>query len=649
MINQSKHGFVTNKCTFKKFVFILLVLFNTSSYAAKESVESTHHAMDYKTTRTLINNIRSNKLDYLKNATELTIAFETSKVQNWGQLHYQAAALYSELLLREEKYDELYLHVNHYLDIELIQKQPDVFLSLLESKIKYLSRQDDGYPAQSLSKELEERLLIESSTKGKIIILRALAYYYTSIDALKSALKVSHVGLELAIEDEDFSSQGFFYRKIGDAYSVSNDKEKALEFAYKAVSASEKSGDGHFTSKAYWSLGNALLGRDKNDEALKYITKALAYFTSVNMHEGMAYAQYSVASILFSQGKYDEAIIGAKNNISLAKSAGVFDMQLASMILVSEIFAEQGQLQQANQMSDEVFTILDKFSRSLYKAEFLTTHYQLKRRLGYVDDAFTAIEQELFHYKKHFEATSASNIKTLQVKFEVKEKEDEIIKLAHENKINELKAKEENQQIIIWRLTTALALMLVLITLLLFYRQLGQRKKYHAMASTDYLTGCPNRRGIMLMAEEQLKEQDITIAIVDLDHFKKINDTYGHDIGDLFLVAFAKAAKKTLREDDKFGRYGGEEWLFILNTTSKSTTKGIYKRLAENFANYCIDVRAENPQVNWSITFSMGATICNSTNKETSLNDLIKHADNLLYRAKENGRDQLIIQSSSKA
>jgi len=614
MINKSKHGLVTKNINFNAIVFISFILLSTSSFAILDPVKLTHNAMDYKATTSLINNIKSNKLDYLKNATELKIAFETSKVQNWSQLHYQAAALYAELLLREEKYDELYLHVNHYLENELVKKQPDVFLSLLESKLKYLSRLDDPNPAQLLSKQLTEKLT-ESSTKEKIIILRALAYYYTSVDALKSTLKVSHTG---------------------------------LEFAYKAVEVSKKSGDEHFTAKAYWSLGNALLGRDKDEEALKNITKALAYFTSVNMHEGMSYAQYSIAMILFSQEKYDEAIISAKNNISLAKSAGVFDMQLASMILVSDIYQEQGSLDKANEMSDEVFAILDKFSRSLYKAEFLKKHYQLKKRLGYVNDAFLAIEQELFHYKKHFEATSANNIKTLQVKFEVKEKEDEIIKLANENKINELKAKEDNQQKLIWRLTTALALMLVFIFLLLFYKQLGQRRKYHAMASTDYLTGCPNRRGIMLIAEEQLKFHDVTIAIVDLDNFKKTNDTYGHDIGDLFLVAFAKAANKTLREDDKFGRYGGEEWLFILNTTSKTTIKGIYKRLAENFSNYCIDVRAENPQVNWSVTFSMGAAISNSTNNKTNLNILIKKADDLLYRAKENGRDQLIIESDSK-
>ncbi|MEO9508067.1 MAG: GGDEF domain-containing protein, partial [Nonlabens ulvanivorans] len=376
---------------------------------------------------------------------------------------------------------------------------------------------------------------------------------------------------------------------------------------------------------------------------LEYITKALAYFTSVNMHAGMAYAQYSIATILFSQEKYDEAIISAKNNISLAKSAGIFDMELASMILVSDIYKAQEKFEQANTVSDNVYANIDKFSRSLYKAEFLTKHYALKKQLGYIDEAFEAIEQELAHYKKHFEATSANNIKALQVKFEVKEKEDQIIQLGHENKINELKANEEHQQIIIWRLTSVLTLMLVIISMMLFYRQRQQRKKYHMMASTDYLTHSPNRRGIMAIAENQLKDNDLTIALVDLDHFKRINDSFGHDIGDLFLIAFSKAAKKALREDDNFGRYGGEEWLFILNTTSRATIKNIYERLAETFANYCIDVRADNPEIDWSLTFSMGAVLSTSATQDNSLEYLIKQADDLLYQAKDNGRDQLVI------
>ncbi len=69
----------------------------------------------------------------------------------------------------------------------------------------------------------------------------------------------------------------------------------------------------------------------------------------------------------------------------------------------------------------------------------------------------------------------------------------------------------------------------------------------------------------------------MTIAIVDLDYFKKVNDQFGHDVGDLVLIAFAKAAKETLCDDHQFGRYGGEEWLFALNTADERIIRDIFE------------------------------------------------------------------------
>jgi diguanylate cyclase (GGDEF)-like protein len=624
----------------KCIVFILFVLFSNVCLAVYSSGESTQQSIDYQSAKSLISDIRTHKLDYLKNEKQLKQAFEVSLSQNWEALHLESAVLYAELLFRQEQYDKLNIHINNYQENKALRNHWDLYLLFLEVKLKYLSQQKNSALAEALATQLEE-WLPERSAKEKIITFRALAYFYTSIDDLKKTLTVALAGLELAKADDDPASQGFFLRKIGDAYNFLDGQEKALGYAEKAVVQYEKTQDELFTSKAYWSLGNALLDLKRPEDALGYLKKSLSYFESVNMQKGIAFGQYSIASIQFSQQNYDDALATVTKNISLAKAAAVYDMQLASMILLSDIYIKQQRLEKANDVNDQVFELLDKFSRSIYKSSFLGERYKLKRQLGYIDEAFEAIEQELFYTNKHLKATSEKNIKTLHVKFEVKEKEDEILRLAHENDISEFKAQQEYQQKIIWRLSTAITLILVLATLLLFYRQVRQRQKYHAIALTDYLTNCPNRRGIMRLSEDRINQQEVTIAIVDLDYFKKINDNCGHDVGDLVLIAFAKAASKTLRENDKFGRYGGEEWLFILNTTNKSTIGDIFLRLSENFSNYCIDIKAENPSITWEITFSMGATISTSTNNK--LDELIVHADKLLYQAKENGRNQVIM------
>lgn len=627
------------------FSFSLLCWASHSLTAQDYDSDPTQGTIHFKAAKNLIRDIRADKLDYLENEIQLKEVFESSKNQNWEALHVEAAVLYAELLFRQERYDEQNTHINIYLEKEPLQDQWDLYLLLLESHLKYLSRQEDPSAAQELSEQLN-LWLPQRQPQEKIIIYRALAYYYTSVDALKKTLQVSLEGLELSILQNNPSAQGFFLRKIADAYNYLDEKDKAVEYAQKSVIAYEKTQDKHFTAKAYWSLGNAYIDIQKPQKAVGYFKKALRYFKSVNMQKGIVFAQYSIAIIQFKESDFEEAINNANENIVRANAAGVFDMQLASMILLSDIYIKKGELKKANDMNDEVFTMIDKFSRSIYKSNFLEKRYKLKKRLGHNDDAFEAIEKQLLYTKKHLEATSESNIKTLQVKFDVKEKEDRILQLAHEKDISELKAKKDHQQSIIWRLSAAIAFILVIVSLLLVYYQMLQRQRYHSIALTDYLTKAPNRRGIMRIAEDKIHEQEVTVAIIDLDYFKKINDNFGHNTGDLVLIAFAKAATKTLRESDSFGRYGGEEWLLILNTTKKAAITKIFDRLKENFSKYCIDITEGNLPKDWVITFSMGAIINNLT--DNNLNDLIRQADKLLYRAKENGRNQAIIEDYIK-
>ncbi|QCU76552.1 tetratricopeptide repeat-containing diguanylate cyclase [Pseudoalteromonas distincta] len=638
MANNTQIKILGNTLWAKYIVLLLFLLFSKLASANGDSLNATSHALDFDTTQTLINNIKLNELDYLQNGDKLTQAFKISKDQNWEKLHLEAAALYAELLFRQEKYAALNTHLSYYLKNKELPNQKSVYLLFLESQLKSLARDANPAPAHMLATKLEESLQ-QHSSKEKIIILRALAYYYTDTDALKKTLNVALEGLELSLKDDDSASQGYFFRKIADAYNYLNEKDKAVYYAKKAVEAYEQTQDGLFTAKAYWSLGNILLEIKKPKDALIYLDKALLYFKKANMQKGLTFAQYSIASIEYLQANYDKALTLTKENIELARSAGVHDMQLASLILLADIYIKLDLLDQANEANDEVFLKLDKFSRSIYKADFLSKRYELKRRLNYTNEAFEAIEQKLLYTKKHYEATSESNIKTLQVQFEVKEKEEKIQQLEYAKDISELQAKEEYQQKIIWRLSAAIAFILVIASLFLFYRQARQRQKYHDISLTDYLTNSPNRRGIMRAAEAKLDEGKMTIAIVDLDYFKKVNDQFGHDVGDLVLISFAKAAKETLSGDHQFGRYGGEEWLFALNSVDELAIRDIFDQLATRFTEHCSNIK-DLPS-NTQITFSVGASVSNPL--KSTLDVLIKHADKLLYKAKENGRNQVVV------
>ncbi len=616
-------------------IFFLLATFqSTANSANTSSIE-----LSQKAVSVLIKNVRTDKLDYLQNKKQITQAYELSKLKYSNSLHLESAAIYAELLFRQEKYDELSAHLNEYLANQQLHKQPDILLLFLESQLKLLSLKKKLKQASDVIKKLETRYA-QSTPAEKIIILKAFAFYYTETDDLKKTLSVALDGLELAIQKNDIASQGYFYRKIADAYNYLDEKEKGIIYAKKALVAYQQTQDGLYTAKAYWSLGNVLLEINKLQEALIYFDKALAYFESVDMQKGLSFAQYSIANILYKQENYEDALTLANKNLKVARAAEIGDMKLATMILMLDIYSKQGLPEKADKMNDQVFLMLDDFSRSIYKAEFLQKRYQLKRNLNKTDDAFDAMEQMLTFMKKHYEATSETNIKTLQIKFEVKEKEEKILQLEYDKNINELLAKEEYQQKIIWRLSATIAFILVIVSLLLIYKQVLQRKKYYSMALTDYLTKSFNRRGIMKKAANTLKQSNATIAIVDLDLFKHINDTYGHDVGDAVLVAFARAAQSILDDGDQFGRYGGEEWLFVLNTVDKKSVEATFDSIANALTNYCSEIQGlKNTE---TITFSAGAAISTSSNR--SLEKLIIHADELLYKAKQNGRNQVNVE-----
>jgi len=159
------------------------------------------------------------------------------------------------------------------------------------------------------------------------------------------------------------------------------------------------------------------------------------------------------------------------------------------------------------------------------------------------------------------------------------------------------------------------------------------------LAFLDNLTELANRRFIELELESRFAEMkryglSFGILMMDIDHFKTFNDTYGHDIGDLVLKTVAKTLKTNARPFDLFGRWGGEEFLGIIRNVDISVLKKIGNRcriLVEN-----THVLVEN--FNLNVTMSVGASLAEA---EDTIHSLIKRADVFLYKSKERGRNCL--------
>jgi len=166
-----------------------------------------------------------------------------------------------------------------------------------------------------------------------------------------------------------------------------------------------------------------------------------------------------------------------------------------------------------------------------------------------------------------------------------------------------------------------------------------KRKEVESYSLHDYLTKLPNRKLLLKQYKDfkyqaEMFDQNFALAIIDIDDFKKINDNFGHNIGDEVLVDFAKHMTKVMRASDFISRYGGEEFLILLSTNSPEEMTIVIDRILD-------EIRQQRySSVEAAITVSIGATFVSHRVTEIEFNELAAAADENLYEAKGLGKNR---------
>ena len=173
-------------------------------------------------------------------------------------------------------------------------------------------------------------------------------------------------------------------------------------------------------------------------------------------------------------------------------------------------------------------------------------------------------------------------------------------------------------------------------------------KRLEELATRDGLTGLYNKRALLEMIDSKLASvkrfhNKLSVLIVDIDHFKKVNDTYGHDQGDIVIKGLASILKRAKRSTDAVARFGGEEFVVLCEQTETDGAMLLAERIRQELARQVFPT----PQGNLSVTCSIGIATC--PDAATDWDTLFKAADNALYVSKRSGRNRCTVANAKRS
>jgi diguanylate cyclase (GGDEF)-like protein len=374
---------------------------------------------------------------------------------------------------------------------------------------------------------------------------------------------------------------------------------RAAELHYRrALSSFQKLGqpkDVAFTKRA---LGSALMKQGKASEALPLLNEALSFYDGAHDAENVAFVRQFRGMAYRRLGRLPEALI---------------ELEAAR-----RFFEQQKNVRFLEKNAEETALVYAQL------ADWQDAYDASARRAALSETLAAARRDELSS--------------RLRVAFDSEKKDQENRALARENGLRSVALREAERSAKLQIVVSALAALLAAAMAILFWRQVVNTRRMRAMAMTDDLTRLPNRRHILTAAQiafDAAKREGRTAAVIvlDIDRFKRINDTLGHSAGDTVLRTVARACRLALRADDQIGRIGGEEFLVVLHSANAQQAHEIAERLRGaverlDFTSIAPDLR---------VTISLGVRVANDYDSSAA----IAAADSMLYRAKESGRNRV--------
>jgi diguanylate cyclase (GGDEF)-like protein len=316
---------------------------------------------------------------------------------------------------------------------------------------------------------------------------------------------------------------------------------------------------------------------------------------------------------------------------------------------LARAYKNQGELAMARQFAVRV--VADASSQNQYTEPMVNAYrllYQLALEQGDAKSALAYHEKYAAADKGYLDDVSARQIAYERAKHEAAANRLQIDALNKQNEVLQLQQQLGKKAVETSRLYIALLIVMAVFIALFAYRTKRSQLHFMKLSRVDGLTGIDNRPYFIAQAERALEasrklEQEVCVILCDLDHFKSINDKYGHATGDQVLRQAVDACRNHLRASDLFGRFGGEEFCILLPGCSLADARQRCEQLRAAIATVTTD--GGNPSSTVSASFGVAAT----SSSGYELRQLLAHADAALYRAKYAGRNCVVLYDTMHA
>jgi diguanylate cyclase (GGDEF)-like protein len=393
-------------------------------------------------------------------------------------------------------------------------------------------------------------------------------------------------------------------------------------------------------------LRGSILKEQRNfPAAIEEFIKARDLSVRLADTQGIAFSDMDLCQAQIETGQLTEARQRCENALRLFTIARSNDVVKQTRAGLASIDLEEGHAARALNTLNEILQngAADMSPRDL--APLFKLRARANAAVGNFRESYADLDESLRRMMAADEARRIRQAATLSARFETNRQLERNAELNREL----VTAQQRQQDQKLW---TAIAIgtgAIVITVLTLQLITIRRHKRQLALlANTDGLTGLPNRRHAYELASAAMTRAaaartPLTVAVIDLDHFKSINDRCGHAAGDKVLQEFAIACRESVRDSDVFGRWGGEEFLLVMPGAPLDVAIVALERLRE------LALRIELPATGAGLRVGLSAGLAAFEANIKTLDELIARADAALYQAKHEGRDLVRIDEESFA